>query len=172
TQMLEAARVLAHRPQRASIQFAFYTGEEAGLLGAREFARRARADSLKVLGALNNDMVGWQNDHRFDNTIRYSNDGLRDLEHAAALEFTNLILYDSRYYQSTDAQALFDVYGDIIGGIGSYPILGNPHYHQSNDVLETIDQRQVAEVAKTTTASLMLMASSPSRLRGLAVAWE
>ena len=172
TQMLEAARVLAHRPQRATIQFAFYTAEEAGLLGAREFARRARADSLHVLGALNNDMIGWRNDHRFDNTIRYSNDGLRDLQHAAALEFTSLITYDSRYYQSTDAQALFDVYGDIIAGIGSYPILGNPHYHQSHDVLETIDQRLVAEVSKTTVASLMLMASSPSRVKGLVVRRE
>lgn len=167
TQMLEAARVLARRPQRTSIQFAFFTGEEAGLLGSREFVRRARPDSVHIVGALNNDMVGWRNDARFDNTIRYSNDGLRDLEHAAALEFTRLILYDSRYYQSTDAAAFYEGWGDIVGGIGSYPILGNPHYHQSHDVLETIDQRLVAEVAKTTIASLMLMASSPSRLAGL-----
>src|SRR5690606_26247932 len=56
-----------------------------------------------------------------------------------------------------------------VGGIGSYPILGNPHYHQPHDVLETIDQQLVAEVAKTTAASLMLMASSPSRLSGVTV---
>lgn len=165
--LLEAARVLARRPQRATIQFAFFTGEEAGLLGSREFVRRARADSVRIVGALNNDMVGWQNDHRFDETIRYSNDGLRDVQHGAALLFTSLITYDSKYYQSTDAAAYYEAYGDIVGGIGSYPILGNPHYHQSHDVLETVDQRQVAEVSKTTVATLMLMASSPSRLAGL-----
>src|SRR5690606_36059606 len=38
------------------------------------------------------------------------------------------------------------------------------------DALETIDQRLVAEVSKTTVASIMLMASSPSRLTGLEVA--
>ncbi len=170
--LLEAARVLAGRPQRATIRFAFFTGEEGGLLGSRWFVRQAVADSVRVVGALNNDMVGFRNDHRLDNTIRYSNDGLRDLQHAAAFLFTGLVTYDSRYYQNTDAHAYYEAYGDIVGGIGSYPILGNPHYHQSHDVLETIDQRLVGEVAKTTVASLMLMASSPSRLTGLAAAWE
>ncbi len=167
--LLETARVLAGRPQAATIQFAFFTGEEAGLLGSREYVRRAQAGGVRIVGALNNDMIGWRNDHRLDNTIRYSNDGLRDLQHAAAIGFTDLITYDSRYYQNTDAAAYYEAYGDIVGGIGSYPILGNPHYHQVHDVLETVDPRLVAEVAKTTVASLIAMASSPSRLAGLRV---
>ena len=158
--LLEAARVLAKRPQAATIKFAFFTGEEAGLLGSREFVRRAVADKIKLVGALNNDMVGWKNDQRLDNTIRYSNDGIRDLQHAAAMMFTNLITYDSRYYQNTDAHAYYEAYGNIVGGIGSYPILGNPHYHQPHDVLETIDQQLVAEVSKTTVATIMWMANS------------
>jgi hypothetical protein len=166
--LLEAARLLAGKPQAATIKFAWFTGEEGGLLGSREFVRRAVEAGDKIVGALNNDMIGWANDHRLDNTIRYSNSGLRDLQHSAAFQFTNLITYDSRYYQSTDAQAYFDAYGDIVGGIGSYPILGNPHYHQSHDQLETINHQLVTEVAKTTVASLMLMASSPSRLKDLA----
>lgn len=170
--LLETARVLAQRPQRATIRFVWYTAEEAGLLGSRYFAQRALADSVRVVGGLNNDMVGWMNDHRLDNTIRYSNDGLRDLQHGAALLFSDMTTYDSRYYQNTDAHSLFDAFGDVIGGIGSYPVLGNPHYHQPHDVLETIDQQLVAEVAKVTTASLILMASSPSRLRGVAAGWE
>jgi hypothetical protein len=160
TALLEAARVLAKRPQPGTIKFAFFTGEEAGLLGSREFVRRAVADKIKLVGALNNDMVGWKNDQRLDNTIRYSNDGIRDLQHAAALLFTDLITYDSRYYQSTDAHAYYEAYGDIVGGIGSYPILGNPHYHQPHDVLETIDHQLVAEVSKTTVATIMWMANS------------
>lgn len=165
--LLETARVLASRPQRATIQFAFFTAEEAGLLGSREYVRRARQNGVRIVGALNNDMVGWRNDHRLDNTIRYSNEGLRDLQHAAAFLFSDLITYDSRYYQNTDAHAYYEVYGDIVAGIGSYPILGNPHYHQSHDQYETVDPRLVAEVARTTVASLILMASSPSRVSGV-----
>ena len=165
--LLDAARVLARRPQAATIEFAFFTGEEAGLLGSREYVRRAVAGSKRIVGALNNDMIGFANDERLDNTIRYSNDGLRDLQHAAAFLFTDLVTYDARYYKNTDAHAYYEQYGDIVGGIGSYPILGNPHYHQSHDVLETINHRLVAEVSRTTVASIMAMASAPSRLTGL-----
>jgi hypothetical protein len=85
------------------------------------------------------------------------------------MQFTNLITYDALYYKSTDAAAYYEAYGDIVGGIGSYPVLGNPHYHQSHDFLETINHQLVTEVAKTTAATLMLLASSPSRLGDLKV---
>lgn len=165
--ILEAARVLASRPQPATVMFVAFTGEESGLRGAREFGRRMK-DSIRVVGALNNDMMGWSNDHRMDNTIRYSNPGIRDVQHAAAMQFSRLITYDAFYFKSTDAHALFDAWGDIVGGIGSYPILGNPHYHMPHDVLETINHQQVAETSRTTVATIMLLASSPSRLAGLA----
>ncbi|HYW32008.1 MAG TPA: M28 family peptidase, partial [Gemmatimonas sp.] len=164
--LLETARVLASRPQAATIIFASLTGEESGLLGSREFVRVAKESKMQLAGVLNNDMVGWANDERLDNTIRYSNPGIRDLQHAAAIGFSNLITYDAFYYKSTDAQAFYDGYGDVVGGIGSYPVLGNPHYHQPHDVLETINHQLVAEVAKTTVASIMYLASSPSRLAG------
>jgi hypothetical protein len=165
--LLETARILAGHPMPATIVFASFTGEEAGLLGSREFVRRAVEGKIKIVGALNNDMIGWANDHRLDNTIRYSNPGIRDVQHGAAIEFTNMITYDALYYKSTDAAAYYEAYGDIVGGIGSYPVLGNPHYHQSHDLLEGINHQLVAEVAKTTAATLMLLASSPSRIAGL-----
>jgi Tol biopolymer transport system component len=167
--LLETARIMATRPQPATIVFASFTGEEAGLLGSREFVRRAVAANWSVVGALNNDMVGWANDHRMDATIRFSNAGIRDVQHAASTLFTNLITYDALYYKSTDAVAYFDAYGDIVGGIGSYPVLSSPHYHQSHDVLENMNHQQIAEVAKTTVATIMLLASSPSRLTELKV---
>jgi hypothetical protein len=167
--LLEAARVLRDRPQAATLHFAFFTGEEAGLLGSREYVRRAVANGDRIVGALNNDMIGFANDQRLDNTIRYSNDGIRDIQHAAAFLFTDLITYDAKYYRSTDAHAYYEQYGDIVGGIGSYPILGNPHYHQTHDVLETVNHQLIAEVSKTTIGTLMLLASSPARLTDVAV---
>jgi Zn-dependent M28 family amino/carboxypeptidase len=167
--LLETARLLANHPQPATIVFASFTGEEAGLLGSREFVRRAVADKVQIVGALNNDMIGWSNDYRLDNTIRYSNAGIRDIQHAAAMQFSKLITYDALYYKSTDAAAYYEAYGDIVGGIGSYPVLGNPHYHQSHDLLEGINHQLVTEVAKTTTATLMLLASSPSRIKDLKI---
>jgi hypothetical protein len=114
-------------------------------------------------------MIGWANDHRLDNTIRYSNPGIRDVQHAAAMQFSRLITYDAVYYKNTDAAAYYEAFGDIVGGIGSYPVLGNPHYHQPHDLLDTINHQLVTEVARTTAATLMLLASSPSRLVDLKV---
>ncbi|MFC1627735.1 M28 family peptidase [Gemmatimonadota bacterium] len=165
--LLETARVLADHPLPCSIIFAAFTGEEAGLLGSREFARQAVEEGLIVKGALNNDMIGWSGDHRLDNTIRFSNYGIRDVQHAGAFLFSDLITYDAHYYKSTDAHALYDAFGDVIGGLGSYHVLGNPHYHQTHDNLETINQELVTESGRSILASMMLLASSPSMVEGL-----
>jgi hypothetical protein len=165
--LLEMARVLADHPMPATIEIALFTGEESGLLGSREYVRLAVESGKNLAGALNNDMVGFAEDHRLDNTIRYSNSGIRDVQHGAAMLFSEMVTHDAEYYKSTDAAAYYDAYGDIVGGIGSYPILASPHYHQSNDVLETINHQLVTEVSKMSTASIMLLASAPSRLGGL-----
>src|SRR5262249_56839865 len=119
-------------------------------------------------GGLNKDMIGWAGEGaRLDNTIRYSNAGIRDIQHGAAFLFTRLVTFDARYYKGTDAQAFFDGWGDIVGGLGSYPVLGNPNYHQPTDLLETVNFDQVAETAKVTAATIVYLASSPSRLKDL-----
>jgi hypothetical protein len=166
--LLETARALAGHPMPATIVFASFTGEEAGLLGSREFVRLAAQNKWNIVGALNNDMIGWAGESaRMDNTIRYSNAGIKDIQHGAAFLFTKLITYDAKYYKSTDAQAFYDGWGDIVGGLGSYPVLSNPNYHQTTDLIETINFQQVAETAKVTTATLIYLASSPSRLKDL-----
>jgi hypothetical protein len=167
--LLETARVMAGHPMAATIVFASFTGEEAGLLGSREFVRRAVADNVHIAGALNNDMIGWMNDSRYDNTIRYSNPGIRDIQHAAAMLFTRLVTFDALYFKGTDAVSFYDAYGDVVGGIGSYPVLGSPHYHQASDRLEFENHQLITETSKTTIATVMLLASSPSRLTRLRV---
>jgi hypothetical protein len=57
-----------------------------------------------------------------------------------------------------------------VGGIGSYPILGNPHYHQTHDQLETVNHQLIAEVSKTTIATLMQLTNVPSRVKNVQVA--
>ena len=92
-------------------------------------------------------------DGRYDDTIRYASDYLRDVEHGAAIQFSKLITYDARYYRGTDAGVFYEAYGPIAAGIGGYPILASPHYHETHDVLETISPHLIAEIARTSVAS-------------------
>ncbi len=169
TAMLEAARVLAESPRKATVEFVLFTAEEAGLIGAREYVARAVDEGKWIVGVLNNDMIGWTRSHRLDNTVRYSNPGIMRLQHAASHFFSDLITYDALYTRGTDGQVFYDAYGDIVGGIGSYPVLGNPNYHQRTDQIETINHRLVAEVSRTTAATIMLLADGPARIEELRV---
>ncbi len=167
--LLETCRLLAGKPLASSVIFAAFTGEESGFWGSREFVRRAQEDKLRVLGAVNNDMIGWTNDHHLDDTIRYSNAGIRDVLHASAFGFSRMVTYDTRYIRSTDSVPLYEAWGDVVGGLGSYPVLGNPYYHQPTDLLETVNQQLITEAAKYNTAAIMILASSPSPVRKLRV---
>ena len=57
----------------------------------------------------------------------------------AARAFLQTGHFDARYYRFTDAGSLNDGFGDIVGGMGAFPILGNPYYHQPTDRIETED---------------------------------
>ena len=164
---LETARLLAKTPLPCTVVFAFFTAEEAGELGSREFIRVAKENQLKIAAVLNNDMIGWANDFRLDDTIRFASYGLRDIQHAAAFLFSNLVTYDTHYVRSTDAAPFFDAYGSIVSGLGSYPVLGSPYYHQPTDLLETVNHQLLVEAAKFNTASVMMVASSPTPIQGL-----
>lgn len=167
--VFEAARVLRENPQPATIVFMGFNGEEAGLYGARAWVPDQVSDGVNVMGLVNHEVLGWTRDHRLDNTIRHNNNDLRDATHAAAFLFSEMITYDSYYTRSTDAAVFHAEYGEIVTALAGFPLLGNPHYHQRTDDVRTISMQLVAESAKTTTATVMLMASSPAPVKGLEV---
>jgi hypothetical protein len=56
--VLEAARVMAELPTRATVIFATYGAEEQGLLGSAHHATALKAAGVDVQGDLNNDIIG------------------------------------------------------------------------------------------------------------------
>jgi Zn-dependent M28 family amino/carboxypeptidase len=56
--VLELARILAASPRRATVVLACVGGEEQGLLGSRELAKRLQEAGTRVEGMLTNDIVG------------------------------------------------------------------------------------------------------------------
>jgi len=56
--VVEAARVLASVPMRATVVFACFDSEEQGLFGSAHFAKSLKDRQVDVEGNLNNDIVG------------------------------------------------------------------------------------------------------------------
>lgn len=56
--VMEAARVLSKYSFPSSIIYVGLSGEEQGLFGGKIMADRAKADNWKIIGVLNNDMIG------------------------------------------------------------------------------------------------------------------
>ncbi len=55
---IEAARVLSQHRFPGSIVYVAFSGEEQGLVGARFVAEHARDEGWRLIGVLNNDMIG------------------------------------------------------------------------------------------------------------------
>ena len=55
---LEAARILSQQRFQGSIVYAALAGEEQGLYGGRILAEHAKANGWRIVGVLNNDMIG------------------------------------------------------------------------------------------------------------------
>ncbi len=56
---LLAADILSQFQWGCTLRFAFWTGEEQGLLGSEAYAQRAYQNGENILGYLNLDMIAW-----------------------------------------------------------------------------------------------------------------
>jgi hypothetical protein len=59
TALLEAADILSEYRFERTIRFAFFTGEEQGMLGSHEYASERRTAGDNIVAVLNLDMIAW-----------------------------------------------------------------------------------------------------------------
>jgi len=60
--VLEAARLLSQRQLWHTVRFVTFAGEEQGLYGSRHYAQVAQAEGENILGAINADMIAYNDD--------------------------------------------------------------------------------------------------------------
>ena len=158
---LLAADILSQFQWGCTLRFAFWTGEEQGLLGSYAYAQRASQQGENILGYLNLDMIAWNtlNSDPYINLI-YSNSipGSHDL----ALLFADVI---SAYNLD-----LLTRYGTGITGSDHYSFwqfnynsilaieddIGNdfnPYYHSPNDTPAHTDPAYFTDFVKASIAT-------------------
>ncbi|KAL8989213.1 MAG: hypothetical protein Q9169_008406 [Polycauliona sp. 2 TL-2023] len=76
--IMEALRVLANNryAPRNTMEFHFYSGEEAGLLGSADIFRSYKASAKKILAVVNTDMAGYSPSGKISSYNDYSDTGL------------------------------------------------------------------------------------------------
>jgi hypothetical protein len=145
--VLTAAEILSQYEFEYSIRYVCFSGEEIGLVGSKHYTTTARRQNLKIVGALNFDMVGYWKPGVEKNLEIETNRASQWLAQAitnAADLYTNtpyeLHVYDGAWwgdhymfwqtgYAAVNHEEAWD-WGD--------PDF-NPHYHSINDLVQYLD---------------------------------
>jgi hypothetical protein len=138
---LLAADILSQYQWGCTLRFAFWTGEEQGLLGSSYYAQRAYNQSENILGYLNLDMIAWNTlDSEPYITLAYST-GLPDTQLLAQLYTDVIAAYnidlipdyapnmwgsDHNSFWDYGFTSILAIEDDIHGDF-------NPYYHSSQD---------------------------------------
>lgn len=169
TGVLVAADILAQFNWNCTLRFAFWTGEEQGLLGSDKYAQRAKGKAENIIGVLNLDMIGWNtpgSPRDIDLHAKGSMPATVELANQTASVVTayglNLIPEVRADGTGASDHASFWKYGynAILGIEDYYP--GNhdfdPYYHTPGDRLSTLDLSYFTAYVKTAVAETAHMA--------------
>ena len=160
-QIARAFLATGTRPERTVI-FAFWDGEEKGLLGSRAFVQ-SFPDIKNVKGYLNFDMIGRNNDESRPTHVVYFYTASRPV-------FGDWLKDDIREY-GLDLAPDYRPWDNPVGGSdnGSFarvgiPIIwyhtdGHPDYHQPSDHAERINWDKVVNITKASFLNMWNMAN-------------
>lgn len=166
--VLEAAEAVAMAPQRRSIFFVFFTGEEGGGHGSYHFVDNFPFSLEKIKLAINVDMVGRNSPQFPDSVLGIAPDNLR-LQLAEFMEKANESIAKVNLKTSLNGENFGDYYGSSdeamfhFRGIPAVLItsgFGYPDYHKTSDEPDKIDYDRVAEAARLIFAMITMAANS------------
>ena len=161
---LLAADILSQYQWSCTLRFAFWTGEEQGILGSAAYATRAKNNNENIKGYLNMDMLGYNASapNEINLFARSSVPGSVDMMNLYAdaisayglnlvpIKYTNDSLGDrsdnGSFWNKGYASmlAIEDYYGDF-----------TPYYHTSNDKLSTINMTYYTDFVKASLATFV-----------------
>lgn len=141
-EVIDALSQVEHRPRR-SILFAFWDGEEKGLLGSRHWIAQPTIPVEAVKLALNVDMVGRMTDGRIEVGGTRSAAGLRRLLSSARLRPGHWLDFNWEFKDNSDHWTFFEA------GIPSLYLHTGLHddYHRPSDDVEKLNIDGIGHVS-------------------------
>jgi Tol biopolymer transport system component len=158
--ILELAALFAQKsPRPRSLVFAFWSGEEIGLIGSSKYAEHPLLPLTNTIAYLNFDMIGRLRENKLTiNGTGSSSAWKKLLEKRNVAAGFNLQLLDDPY-APTDITALYPK------GIPALSFFTGSHddYHRPTDTPDTLDYKGVERVTKFAAALTEDLLSTPQR---------
>jgi photosystem II stability/assembly factor-like uncharacterized protein len=157
---LAIARALADVDLERTVRIVFFAGEEQGLVGSRDYARKAKARGDDIRAVWNMDMVGYVGDGPDDSFLFYNDDS--EWMYRAASEARRLYVPELSFTGDNDP---FRVNSDhasfwqegfaatYLYEDSSYGVY--PHYHKTTDTMDHLSIPFVAMNARLGAATLV-----------------
>ena len=155
--VLEIARILSQYETQNTIVFALWDQEEIGLRGSNFYAEEVSANGDNILGVVNMDMMGYQNqaigDNNFDIDLNSAtnSESIRDdfltLRTIYTPTLNPIVVQPGTPF--SDHKPFWDEgYGAVLVGESWETNDQTPYYHSSNDKLATLDLSYYHEMVK------------------------
>jgi hypothetical protein len=160
-----AAKIFSQYYSGCTLRFAFWTGEEQGLLGSYEYAERSRLQKENILGYINLDMIAWNSDNRPGIDLHATDDIPATLDLAQL--FADVItaygldldadIFDTGMGASDHASFWDFNYVSILGIEDDSDF--NDYYHTTNDKLQYLNMPYYTDFVKASLATFAHMSS-------------
>lgn len=175
--ILEIARILKNQNLDYSLVFAFFSGEEQGLLGSKHYAKYVKDNNVDIYRLINLDMIGYPKlNHgivivEIDNHTESAHNRITENDQDSS-KFGKIMADMSSYTDlnvsldhiwNSDYEP-FEAEGYVVIGAydGSAEQDLNPHYHDSSDTPNLVDWNYLTSVTKMVLATIYNVAKRHS----------
>ena len=153
--VLETARILSQYQFKNTIKYALWDEEEQGLIGARNYAQKAKSDGMDIKAVLNMDMMAYDsnNDRQYDIDVRSIADSYAIKNTLVqAVETYDLNLWEKVVDPGTPASDHFEFWQQgysavLLGEAWSVNDI-TPGYHSDNDRLSLFNKDYYLDMVK------------------------
>lgn len=171
--VLEIARVIKKKnyTPEATFKFITFAAEEYGLIGAYNFASKARNNNMNIKLMMNHDMISYLNTNQSDRDFlinRYTNsESFAEIMFNNAKRFTNLNpRYGGTNSSNSDSYAFWKYgYNATYSAEADF----SPYYHSPNDLIQYNNMPYCAEIIKVSAATLITLSVIPSTITNLQI---
>ena len=168
TAVLELAKYFAENPPKRSVLFTLFSAEEMGLVGARELAKRLRAQEIDLYTMFNIEMVGVPMKDRdyLAYITGFERSNLAEKFNEYSGEKVLGFLPQAKEYslfQRSDNFPFFEEFNIPAQTISTFDFTNYPYYHHVDDEFERMDVAHMEALIEAVIPGIAAMANTPQK---------